>query len=176
MAATFRGLRSRYFLLPIFSLIPLIYAWPRSLSSIVMVALGLLLVAAVFVAVHHAEVVALRVGEPFGSLILALSVTIIEVGMILVLVIGAPEKNVNLARDTVFAALMITMNGIVGIALLVKTLSRGIATFNALGVSGALSALAAVSTLSLVLPTVTTSSPGPTRSPPASPWPAARSI
>lgn len=162
MAATFKGLRSRYFVFPLLALIPLIYAWPRTLPTLGMVILGVLLVGAVFVAVHHAEVVALRVGEPFGSLILALSVTIIEVGMILVLVIGAPEKNVNLARDTVFAALMITMNGIVGIALLVKTLSRGIATFNALGVSGALSALAAISTLSIILPSVTTSSPGPT--------------
>ncbi len=162
MTATFKGLRSRYFALPLLALIPLGYAWPRLLATPFLVVLGFLLVAVVFVAVHHAEVVALRVGEPFGSLILALSVTIIEVGMILVLVIGAPEKNVNLARDTVFAALMITMNGIVGVALLVKTLSRGIATFNALGVSGALSALAAICTLSIILPSVTVSSPGPT--------------
>jgi Ca2+:H+ antiporter len=162
MAAKFNGLKGRYFTFPLLAIIPLIYAWPRNIPTTVMVAMGFLLVGAVFVAVHHAEVVALRVGEPYGSLILALSVTIIEVGMILVLVIGAPEKNVNLARDTVFAALMITMNGIVGIALLVKTLSRGIATFNALGVSGALSALAAISTLSIILPSVTTSSPGPT--------------
>jgi len=84
--------------------------------------------ATVFVAVHHAEVVALRVGEPFGSLILAVAVTVIEVGMIVVLLLEDPEGSANLPRDTVFAALMITTNGMVGAALLVKTLRRKVAT------------------------------------------------
>jgi Ca2+:H+ antiporter len=162
MSARFESLRNRYFLIPLISLLFLGYFWGRSPSNLVLTLLGFFLVAAVFTAVHHAEVVALRVGEPFGSLILALAVTVIEVGMIVVLILGSPEKNQNLPRDTVFAAVMITTNGIVGITLLIKSLKQRIAIFNAIGVSGALAAIAALSTLTLVLPSVTTSTPGPT--------------
>jgi len=82
--------------------------------------------------------------------------------MIVVLILESPLTNQNLARDTVFAAVMITTNGIVGIAILIKALRQNVAIFNAIGVGGALAALAALSTLSLILPSVTTSSPGPT--------------
>ena len=162
MSSRFKNLRSRYFLLPLGALVVLALSWSQSLSNPVLTILGLLLVATVFTAVHHAEVVALKVGEPFGSLILALSVTVIEVGMIVVLILESPQTNQNLARDTVFAAVMITTNGIVGIALLIKALKQKVAIFNAMGVGGALAALGALSTLSLILPSVTTSSPGPT--------------
>lgn len=162
MSARFKSLRNRYFLVPVSALILLAFSWSAKLSNPVLAILGLVLVAAVFTAVHHAEVVALKVGEPFGSLILALAVTVIEVGMIVVLILASPDTNQNLARDTVFAAVMITTNGIVGIALLIKSLRQKVATFNASGVSGALAALVALSTLTLVLPSVTTSSPGPT--------------
>ncbi|MBU3716285.1 MAG: ionic transporter y4hA [Candidatus Nanopelagicaceae bacterium] len=162
MSSRFKNLRSRYFLLPLGALLVLSISWSMSLSNPILAVLGLLLVATVFTAVHHAEVVALKVGEPFGSLILALSVTVIEVGMIVVLILESPKANQNLARDTVFAAVMITTNGIVGIALLIKALRQRVAIFNAMGVGGALAALAALSTLSLILPSVTTSSPGPT--------------
>lgn len=154
--------RSKYFVLPTVAFIALALSWSRSLSTLTLILLGFFLVGTVFSAVHHAEVVALRVGEPFGSLILALSVTVIEVGMIVVLILGSPDTTQNLARDTVFAAVMITTNGIVGIALLIKTLRQRIATFNAIGVGGALATLVALSTLTLALPTFTTSSPGPT--------------
>ncbi len=73
-----------------------------------------LLVGAVLAAVHHAEVVAHRVGEPFGSLVLAVAVTVIEVALIVTLMISGGEGTATLARDTVFAAVMITVNGIVG--------------------------------------------------------------
>lgn len=162
MSARFAALRSRYFLTPTLGLVVLVFTWGRSLPNLLLGLLGLILVATVFTAVHHAEVVALKVGEPFGSLILAVSVTIIEVGMIVVLMLESPESNRSLARDTVFAAIVITTNGIVGIALLIKSLRQHIATFNAIGVSGALATLAALSILSLVLPSVTVSSPGPT--------------
>lgn len=162
MLSRFRTLGSRYFVIPIAGSVVLAISWGRELSNFSLIIPGSLLVASVFTAVHHAEVVALRVGEPFGSLILALSVTVIEVGMIVVLLLESPETNQNLARDTVFAAVMITTNGIVGIALLVKTLRQREAIFNAQGVGGALAALATLSILSLVLPSVTTSSPGPT--------------
>lgn len=162
MGSRFAGLRSRYFLVPLVALVALAFSWSAKPGSSVSLGLGVLLALTVYVAVHHAEVVALRVGEPFGSLILALAVTIIEVGMIVVLILSAPETNQNLARDTVFAAVMITTNGIVGIALLIKTLRQRVATFNVLGIAGALAVIAALSTLSLILPTVTVSSPGPT--------------
>jgi Ca2+:H+ antiporter len=162
MAAVTKVHRDRFFLLPLIALVGVILAWPQQPPDLVLALLGVLLVVAVFAAVHHAEVIALKVGEPYGSLILALSVTVIEVGMIVILIWGSPNPNENLARDTVFAAIMITTNGIVGVALLVKTLRQKIAIFNSSGVSGALGALVALSTLTLVLPSVTTSTPGPT--------------
>lgn len=162
MSTGFRALRSRYFALPAFSLVALALSWSATLSNLTLALLGGVLVMTVFTAVHHAEVVALRTGEPFGSLILAVSVTVIEVGMIVVLMLESPEKNQDLARDTVFAAVMITTNGIVGIALLIKTIRQRVATFNAMGVGGALATLVSLSALTLILPSVTTSSPGPT--------------
>lgn len=107
---------------------------------------------------HHAEVVAHRVGEPFGSLVLAVAVTIIEVALIVTLMADGGDKSSTLARDTVFAAVMITCNGIVGLCLLVASLRHGTAVFNPEGTGAA---LATVATLSLVLPTFTTSKPGP---------------
>jgi Ca2+:H+ antiporter len=125
------------------------------------------LAGAVLAAVHHAEVVALRVGEPFGSLVLAVAVTVIEVALIVTLMISGGAGTASLARDTVFAAVMITANAIVGISLLVATLRRpdGLTTFNAEGAGGALATVITLATLSLVLPTFTTSRPGPELSP-----------
>lgn len=165
MAPKFAGLRPGYFIGPAIALILLAVSWDQKLSTGVLVLLGIVLVGAVFVSVHHAEVVALRVGEPFGSLILATAVTIIEVGMIVVLMIENPDLTRNLARDTVFTAVMITTAGMVGAALLIKSLRGKVATFNPEGVVGALAALASLSVLSLVLPSFTTSTPGPTFSP-----------
>jgi len=164
MAANFVALKPSYFVVPIISLGLLGIAWERQVPTLALIGLGLVLMATVFVAVHHAEVVALRVGEPFGSLILAVAVTVIEVGMIVVLLLEDPEGSANLPRDTVFAALMITTNGMVGAALLVKTLRRKVATFNPEGVGGALATLAVLSVMSFVLPSVTTSAPGQTYS------------
>ena len=79
---------------------------------------GVVLLATVFAAVYHAEVVAHRVGEPFGTLVLALAVTVIETALIVSVMIAAPAEKAGLARDTVFAAVMIVCNGIVGVCLL----------------------------------------------------------
>lgn len=136
-------------------------SWGRSLPSGVLAVLGLVLVAAVLVAVHHAEVVAHRVGEPFGSLILAVAVTVIEVGLIVVLMTGSTDGAPTLARDTVFAAVIITCNAIVGLSLLAATFRGGVARFNAAGAGSGLAAVALLATLTLVLPTVTTSETGP---------------
>lgn len=154
-----------YAALPFAALVLLIISWGASPGWPIQVGLGLVLVATVYVAVHHAEVVALKVGEPYGAFTLALAVTVIEVGMIVVLILESPGTSQNIARDTVFAAIMITTNGIVGSALLVKTLKRKFATFNPEGVTGALALLAAISVLSLVLPSVTSSAPGATFTP-----------
>jgi Ca2+:H+ antiporter len=149
-------------ILPIIAIGLTISTWSKYFSVSIMLMLSLLLVLSVFSAVHHAELIALKVGEPFGSLILAVSVTVIEVGMIVVLFLNSPIKNQNLARDTVFSAVMITTTGIVGTAFLVKSIRQREATFNAFGAGSALAALAALCTLTLILPSFTVSSPGPT--------------
>jgi Ca2+:H+ antiporter len=134
--------------------------WGSEPGTAVLVVVGILLAGAVLSAVHHAEVVAHRVGEPFGSLILAVAVTVIEVGLIVMLMVSADEESSTLARDTVFAAVMITCNGIVGITLLVGALRHGVADFRAAATSSALATVATLATLTLVLPTFTTSTPG----------------
>ena len=112
-------------------------------------------------AVHHAEMVAHRVGEPFGSLMLAVAVTVIEVGLIVTLMSSGGQEASTLARDTVFAAVMISINGIVGLALLVGAVRHGLAVFNAEGTGSALATVITLASLCLVLPTFTTSAPGP---------------
>lgn len=154
-----------YLVVPPVALVTLFFTWDSKPGTLVQVILGLLLVATVYVAVHHAETVALKVGEPFGTLILAVAVTVIEVGMIVVLILENPEGTRSLARDTVFSAVMITTNAIVGSSLLVKTLRVREASFRSEGVSGALATLAALSIISLVLPSTTISAPGQTFTP-----------
>jgi Ca2+:H+ antiporter len=148
-------------LVPLLAAVLLVFAWGRDLPVAVVALLTLVLAGAVLSAVHHAEVVAHRVGEPFGSLVLAVAVTIIEVALIVTLMADGGDKTATLARDTVFAAVMITSNGIVGLCLLVASLRHGTAVFNPEGTGAALATVATLATLSLVLPTFTTSKPGP---------------
>jgi Ca2+:H+ antiporter len=123
------------------------------------------LMATVFAAVYHAEVVACRVGEPFGTLVLALAVTIIEVALIVSMMItGGPDK-AALARDTVFAAVMIVCNGIVGLCLLAGGMRHREQAFQLQGANAALVVLIALTTLTLVFPNLTTTTTGPTFSP-----------
>ena len=146
---------------PLLALVTLALTWGRSLPGAVVAVVALFLAGAVLAAVHHAEVIAHRVGEPFGSLVLAVAVTIIEVALIVTLMAGAPVKNATLARDTVFAAVMITCNGILGLSILLTALRHRVAVFNAEGTGAAFATIATLATLSLVLPTFTTSTPGP---------------
>ena len=139
----------------------LLLFWGSEPATVAVVLLGLILAAAVMAAVHHAEVVAHRVGEPYGSLVLAVAVTVIEVALIVTLMASAETDTESLARDTVFAAVMIACNGIVGLSLLVGALRKGVATFNAEGSGAALATVATLATLSLVLPNFTTTTPGP---------------
>jgi Ca2+:H+ antiporter len=117
---------------------------------------------AVLVAVHHAEVIAHRVGEPFGTLVLALAVTVIEVSLIVSMMLSTGSAASALARDTVFATVMIICNGVVGLCLLVGSLRHHVLAFRTEGTTPSLAVLATLTTLTLVLPTLTTSTPGPT--------------
>lgn len=119
------------------------------------------LVATVLAAVHHAEVVAHRIGEPFGTLVLAVAVTVIEVALIVSVMIGAPEAKAGLARDTVYSAVMIVCNGIVGLSLLSGGARHHEQGFHLQGASAALAVLAALTVLTMIVPNVTVSAPGP---------------
>ena len=160
-AARLPRLLSWTVLVPILAAVLLALTWGSKPSVVIQILVGIALAAAVLAAVHHAEVVAHRVGEPFGSLVLAVAVTVIEVGLIVALMIGGGPGSESLARDTVFAAVMITCNGIVGIALLIGAVRYHLTIFNAEGSGAALATVTTLATLSLVLPTFTTSHPGP---------------
>ncbi|MFC6288314.1 calcium:proton antiporter [Nocardioides sp. GCM10027113] len=149
---------------PVVAVLVLAASWnakPDGAAEVaLMLVVGALLIGAVLAAVHHAEVVAHRVGEPFGSLVLAVAVTVIEVALIVTLMISGGDATSTLARDTVFAALMITLNGIVGLSLLVASLRHRFAVFNPEGTGAALATVVALASLCLVLPRFTTSASG----------------
>jgi Ca2+:H+ antiporter len=120
----------------------------------------IILFGTVFAAVHHAEVIAERIGEPYGTLLLTLAVTIIEVALISTIMLG--EKPVpTLARDTVFAVVMIVCNGLVGVCILVGGLRYREQDFRVSGANLYLSVLAVLATITLVLPNYTLTTPGP---------------
>lgn len=148
--------------IPIVALVVLALSWGRDLPLPLVLIVGVVLIAAVLSAVNHAEVVAHRVGEPLGSLVLAVAVTVIEVGLIVTLMVSSDPSDgahdtTTLARDTVFAAVMITCNGIVGLSLLLGSVRHGIPRFNPEGTGAALGVVATLVALTLVLPTFTTS-------------------
>jgi Ca2+:H+ antiporter len=114
----------------------------------------------VFAAVHHAEVIAERIGEPFGTLLLTLSVTIIEVALIATIMLG--EKAVpTLARDTVFAVVMIVCNGLVGVCILGGGLRYREQDVQVSGINLYLSVLFVLATITLIMPNYTLTTPGP---------------
>ncbi|MBN8846836.1 MULTISPECIES: ionic transporter y4hA [unclassified Sphingomonas] len=135
------------------------------MGTIGVIAAAVMLVGSVLAAVHHAEVVAHKVGEPFGTLVLAVAVTVIEVSLIVSLMLSDAGDASTLARDTVFAAIMIILNGIVGICLLAGGVEFREQSFTQTGVSAALNVLVAMSVLTLVLPNFVESAPGPVYAP-----------
>lgn len=149
---------------PLLALLVLSAAGVRPLGLAPGVLLATALFAAVVAAIHHAEVVAHRVGEPFGTLVLAVAVTVIEVALIVALMMAGGATANTLARDTVFAAIMIAANGIVGVCLVAGGLRHGVLAYRVEGTSPALASLGALAGLSLVLPSFTRSTPGPTYS------------
>jgi Ca2+:H+ antiporter len=150
---------------PVLALVVLAVAWFNHDDWTVLAVVAAALIGAIVAAVHHAEVVAHKVGEPFGSLILAVAVTVIEVGLIVMLMTGGGEGASTYARDTVFAAVMITLNGIVGISLLVGGLKHHLVSFNASGTGSAVATVITLAGVTMVLPSFTTSAEGREYSP-----------
>src|SRR5262249_32810409 len=129
------------------------------------IACGAALIGAVIAAVHHAEVVAHRVGEPFGTLVLALAVTAIESSLIVAMMLAGGDDKAALARDTIYATVMIISNGVVGACVLLGALRHREQAFRIEGAGPALAALATLATLVLVMPAFTVSAEGPRYTP-----------
>jgi Ca2+:H+ antiporter len=153
--------------LPLWTLVAPVLAW-LAYGGILLggagaysLVLAIALIGSVMAAVYHAEVVAHRVGEPFGTLVLAIAVTIIEVSLIVSLMLAGGPETAALARDTVFAAVMIILTGIIGLCLLSGGARFKEQVFGIQGVSTALVTLTAILVLTLVLPNYTTSIAGP---------------
>lgn len=119
----------------------------------------------VFAAVHHAEVIALRFGEPFGSLLLAIAVTVIEVSLILSFLLSNAPDSEFIARDTVYATVMIVLNGVVGLCLVAGAKRHFEQSFRIEGVSSALAILGTLAIFTLIFPNFTFSVMGPFYSP-----------
>jgi len=129
-------------------------------SSIFQIVASLLLILSVMSAVHHSEIIAERVGEPYGTIILAISITVIEVSIIVSLMITEGTDAASLARDTVYAATMLILNGIIGFSLLIGGLKHYEQNFSASSVTIALVSLISIIVFTLVFPTFTESVSG----------------
>src|SRR5262245_40074500 len=151
-----------------------IWAWLIPVASLAVLGLALMvgvgtglailcsaaLVGAILMSVHHVEVVAHRIGEPLGTLVLALAVTAIETALILSMVIAGGREMAVLPRDSIYAAVMIICNGVVGLCVLLGGLAHREQTFRVEGAGAGLAALVVMTALTLVLPVFTTSTPG----------------
>lgn len=115
----------------------------------------------VMTAVHHSELVAHRVGEPFGTIILAVSITIIEVAIIISLMANGGKEYAAFARDTVYAAVMLILNGIVGLSLFIGGRKFHTQTFSPHSVKMALVSLGSIVAFTMIIPTFTNSQSGP---------------
>lgn len=151
-------------LLPVLALGVLLVALVADAGPWFALPCGIALAGAVFTSVHHAEVIAHRVGEPFGTLILALAVTAIESSLILSMMVAGGQDMAVLARDALYAAVMIICTGVVGLCLLVGGLAHREQTFRVEGAGAGLAALIVMAALTLVLPALTTTTPGGTYS------------
>ena len=124
-----------------------------------------LLGAAVFSAVHHAEVLAVKLGEPFGSILLAVAVTVIEAGLIISIMLSGATGSDSVARDTIFAAVMIVLNGVIGLCLVLGGQRHFEQSFQLQGASSALAVLGTLAVLALIEPNFTLTAVGPYYSP-----------
>ncbi|MHC5202561.1 calcium:cation antiporter [Myroides sp. LJL119] len=147
--------------LPMLSVLLLLIQNSLPTSIVTDIILGASLIGSVLAAVNHAETVAHRVGEPYGTIILALAITVIEVSLIVSIMLSEQSSEPSyLARDTVFAAIMIIITGIIGICFLSGGYRYKEQNFIKQGVNSGLITLLAISTLTLILPNHTTSQPG----------------
>ena len=151
-------------LVPVLALALFLVALAVGVGTFVAVVCGAALVGAVLVAVHHAEVVAHRVGEPLGTLVLALAVTAIETALILSMMMAGGEDMAVLPRDAIYAAVMIICTGVIGLCVLLGGLAHREQTFRVEGAGAGLAALIVMATLTLVLPVFTTTTPAGTYS------------
>jgi Ca2+:H+ antiporter len=151
-------------LLPVIAAVLLVTGLLVPVGTVLAILCAAALIGAVIAAVHHAEVVAHRLGEPFGTLVLTASITIIEVALIVTLMLGGGADKASLPRDTIFSAIMIICNAVVGLCLLIGGLRHHEQSFHVMGANTALATLIALSTLTLVFPAFTTSSAGLTYS------------
>jgi Ca2+:H+ antiporter len=143
---------------PFAALAGLVLGQPTTLGPALLI--GFLLAAAIMAAVYQAEVLAHYLGEPFGTLVLALAVTVIEVSLIVSIMLSEGAQAQALARDTLIAAIMITINGFIGLCLIAGGRRYLELSYTQSGVSAGLAMLATLSVLTLVLPNYTTSAPG----------------
>ncbi len=145
-------------LVPLLAIALLVAAFVAGVGTLLALLCGAALMGAVIAAVHHAEVVAHRVGEPLGTLVLALAVTVIETALILSMMIAGGADMAVLPRDTIYAAVMIICNGVIGICVLLGGLAHREQTFRVEGAGAGLAALIVMATLTLIFPVVTTTS------------------
>jgi Ca2+:H+ antiporter len=149
--------------IPIIAAAALALVWGSKPGVVIVLLLAVVLIGAILTAVHHAEVIAHRVGEPIGSLLLAVAVTVIEVGLIVTLSAG-DHASPTLARDTVFSAFMITTTGVIGLSIVVGARRYRTVRFQPEGSGAALATLSTLAVLCLVLPNYTETA-GPVFSP-----------
>mgnify|MGYP001426961976 FL=1 len=152
------GLAPWSVIVPVLGLAALLLGKPAGFAMPVM--LGILLGGVIMAAVYHAEILAHYLGEPFGTLLLAFAVTVIETSLIVSIMLSEGGGAETLARDTLIAAIMITINGIVGICLLAGGRRHHEQSYTQSGVSAGLAMLATLTVLTLVLPNYTTSARG----------------
>lgn len=130
-------------------------------STLMQLVASVLLIFSVMSAVHHSEIIAHRVGEPYGTIILAVAITIIEVSIIVSLMMAGGQQTEALARDTVYSATMLILNGIVGLCLFIGGLKHHVQRFSKHSVTIALVSLISIVVFTLVFPTFTKSIEGP---------------
>src|SRR4030095_1028826 len=151
-------------LIPAVSVALLVITSGAGIGAMLAVLCGVGLIGAVVAAVHHAEVVAHRVGEPFGTLVLAVAVTVIEASLILSMMLAGGEHTAALPRDTIYAAVMVICHRVGGLCVLVGGIRYREQTFRVEGAGAGLAALIVMASLVLVLPVFTTTTPAGTYS------------
>jgi Ca2+:H+ antiporter len=136
-------------------------------SAVVAVLASVLLAGAIFASVHHAEIIAARIGQPFGTIVLAVAVTVIEASLIVSLMLSSGEgSGQTLARDTIYATIMIVLNGVIGMCLIFGGLRHYEQTYQRDASAAALSVLGTLCVITLVLPNYTHAVFGPIYSSP----------